>query len=148
MVDLVERRDQISRDHQVHGAFLSRRRIADNRTIRTVDDFGRYGVWVSREHWPDDAGETASAAQELESLGFGSVWIGGSPPDDLALAEALLAATSTLVVGTSIVDIWRSDGPRAGGQPRPAPGPVPRPLLPGRRLRSRAHGRGDRRSCT
>ncbi|WP_433372754.1 TIGR03620 family F420-dependent LLM class oxidoreductase [Actinoplanes sp. CA-142083] len=77
-----------------------------------MDDFGRYGIWISRRHWPDDAGQTASAAQELESLGFGSVWIGGSPPDDLLLPEALLAATSRLVVGTSIVDIWRSDGPR------------------------------------
>jgi probable F420-dependent oxidoreductase len=77
-----------------------------------VDDFGRYGIWISRKHWPDDAGKTASAAQELESLGFDAVWIGGSPPDDLALAEALLAATSTLKVGTSIVDIWRSDGAR------------------------------------
>jgi probable F420-dependent oxidoreductase len=77
-----------------------------------VDDFGRYGIWISRKHWPDNAGQVASAAQELEGLGFGSVWIGGSPPDDLLLPEALLAATSRLVVGTSIVDIWRSDGPR------------------------------------
>ena len=92
--------------------FLSRRLIAPDRTIRGVDDFGRYGIWISRKHWPDDAGRTASAAQELESLGFGTVWLGGSPPDDLMLAEALLAATSTLKVGTSIVDIWRSDGPR------------------------------------
>jgi len=51
------------------------------------------------------------AAAELESLGYGSLWLGGSPPDDLALPEALLAATWRLVVGTSIVDIWRSDGP-------------------------------------
>jgi len=92
--------------------FLSRRLIAPDRTIRGVDDFGRYGIWISRKHWPDDAGLTAGAAQELEALGFGSVWIGGSPPDDLLLPEALLAATSRLVVGTSIVDIWRSDGPR------------------------------------
>jgi probable F420-dependent oxidoreductase len=74
---------------------------------------GRYGIWVGGRQWPvDDANEVASAAQELESLGFGSVWIGGSPPDDLELPEAILAATSHLVVGTSIVDIWRSDGPR------------------------------------
>jgi probable F420-dependent oxidoreductase len=74
-----------------------------------MNKFGRYGVWVSRRLWPQDAGEVAAAAAELESLGFGSVWIGGSPPDDLALPEAILAATSRLVVGTSIVDIWRSD---------------------------------------
>ncbi|WP_433299699.1 LLM class F420-dependent oxidoreductase [Actinoplanes sp. CA-030573] len=76
-----------------------------------MDEFGRYGIWVSSRHWPDDANAVAAAAAELESLGFGSIWLGGSPPDDLMLPEAVLAATSRLVVGTSIVDIWRSDGP-------------------------------------
>ena len=75
-----------------------------------MKDFGRYGIWVSRRHWPDDANSVAAAAQEIEALGFGSVWIGGSPPDDLLLPEAVLAATTRLVVGTSIVDIWRSNG--------------------------------------
>jgi probable F420-dependent oxidoreductase len=74
-----------------------------------MKQFGRYGVWVNGRLWPKDAAAVASAAAELESLGFGSVWIGGSPSDDLALPEAILAATSELVVGTSIVDIWRSD---------------------------------------
>jgi probable F420-dependent oxidoreductase len=74
-----------------------------------VEEFERYGVWASRRLWPDDPGELAEAAEELESLGYGSVWIGGSPPDDLSLPEAILAATSRLVVGTSIVDVWRSD---------------------------------------
>jgi probable F420-dependent oxidoreductase len=77
-----------------------------------VDDFGRYGIWVSQKHWPAEPGKVAVAAAELESLGFGALWLGGSPPDDLLLPEALLAATDRLVVGTSIVDIWRSDGPR------------------------------------
>jgi len=72
-------------------------------------EWGRYGVWASRRIWPTDAGEIAEAAVELEELGYSSAWIGGSPPDDLALPEAILAATTTLVVGTSIVDIWRSD---------------------------------------
>lgn len=75
-----------------------------------MNDLGRYGVWVGRQQWPEDANVLASAAQEVESLGYGAVWIGGSPPDDLALAESILSATSNLVVGTSIVDIWRSKG--------------------------------------
>jgi len=74
-----------------------------------MNDFGRLGIWVSQQMWPDDANVIAAAATELESLGYGSVWIGGSPPDDLALPEAILSATTNLVVGTSIVDIWRSD---------------------------------------
>jgi probable F420-dependent oxidoreductase len=74
-----------------------------------VNNFGRYGIWVTHHVWPSDANVVAAAAQELESLGFGSIWIGGSPPDELDLPEAILAATERLVVGTSIVDIWRSD---------------------------------------
>ena len=73
-----------------------------------MDEFDRYGVWASRRLWPEDPGELADAAAELESLGYGSVWIGGLA-DDLALPEAILAATTHLVVGTSIVDVWRSD---------------------------------------
>jgi probable F420-dependent oxidoreductase len=75
-----------------------------------MNEFGRYGIWVSSRHWPTAPKDIADAAQELESLGFGSVWLGGSPPDDLVLPEAVLAATQRLVVGTSIVDMWRSDG--------------------------------------
>jgi probable F420-dependent oxidoreductase len=74
-----------------------------------MNELGRFGVWVSRRLWPADAGAVAAAAAELESLGYGTVWIGGSPPDELELPEAILAATSRIVVGTSIVDIWRSD---------------------------------------
>ncbi|GIJ75036.1 TIGR03620 family F420-dependent LLM class oxidoreductase [Virgisporangium ochraceum] len=77
-----------------------------------MNDLGRYGLWAPARIWPDDAAEVAGAAREIESLGYGALWIGGSPPDDLALAEAVLAATTTLVVGTSIVDIWTSDGER------------------------------------
>jgi probable F420-dependent oxidoreductase len=73
-----------------------------------MDEFGRYGVWASSALWPKDAGEIAEAAGELESLGYGSVWIGGNP-QDLILPGAILAATANLVVGTSIVDVWRSD---------------------------------------
>jgi probable F420-dependent oxidoreductase len=77
-----------------------------------MNDFGRYGIWVSGRAWPDNAGVVASAAQELESLGFGTVWIGGSPSDELDLPEAILSATSDLIVGTSIVDIWNSNAAR------------------------------------
>jgi probable F420-dependent oxidoreductase len=74
-----------------------------------MDDMGRYGLWAPGRIWPDDVAEPA---REIQALGFGALWIGGSPTDDLGLAEAVLAATDTLVVGTSIVDIWTSDGDR------------------------------------
>ena len=46
---------------------------------------------------------------ELEQLGFGTVWLGGSPPADLSTAEPLLAASTTLVVATGIVNVWDAE---------------------------------------
>jgi probable F420-dependent oxidoreductase len=63
-----------------------------------------FGVWTGSMQWPTDLGAAGDAAAELEQLGFGAVWIGLS--SDLSLHEALLAATSTLVVATAILDVW------------------------------------------
>jgi probable F420-dependent oxidoreductase len=62
---------------------------------------GAIGVWRG--------GETETGlALELERLGYGTLWLGSSPSADLADAERLLDATSTLVVATGIVNIWSS----------------------------------------
>lgn len=61
---------------------------------------GRYGIW---RH---ETGLSAELAALIESLGFGTVWIGGSPPGDLRLAESMLDATSSLTVATGIVNMW------------------------------------------
>jgi hypothetical protein len=45
----------------------------------------------------------------LESLGYETVWQGGSPPADLAHVSAILDATSTLKVATGIVNVWTAD---------------------------------------
>lgn len=63
---------------------------------------GRYGVWAGG---PDLSPELAAT---IEGLGYGAIWIGGSPPADLALPESLLAATDHLVVATGIVNMWGS----------------------------------------
>jgi probable F420-dependent oxidoreductase len=52
---------------------------------------------------------TPDLAAAVERLGYGTVWLGGSPDGDLRIAEALLDATSTLMVGTSIVNIWKDE---------------------------------------
>lgn len=66
-------------------------------------DLGRYGIWRRTDQLdPDLAGD-------LEELGYGAIWIGGSPPADLALAEQLLDATTDIVVATGIVNIWSAD---------------------------------------
>jgi len=48
-------------------------------------------------------------AQTIESLGYGTLWLGGSPGADLRAAEEILDATTTLVVATGIVNIWKAD---------------------------------------
>ncbi|WP_040794583.1 LLM class F420-dependent oxidoreductase [Nocardia higoensis] len=61
---------------------------------------GRFGVWRGYK------GFEPEQAAELEELGYGTLWLGGSPPAALETVEPLLAATGTLTVGTSIVNIW------------------------------------------
>jgi probable F420-dependent oxidoreductase len=51
-------------------------------------------------------GVTPQQAKEIEALGYGAVWVGGSPPAELAWVEPILEATTTLQVGTGIVNIW------------------------------------------
>lgn len=71
-------------------------------------DLGQYGIW---RWW---SGVTPELAVGLERLGFGTLWLGGSPSGDLAAAEQVLEATSILTVATGIVNVWND----------PDPGPV------------------------
>ena len=65
-------------------------------------DLGRYGVWLaSRSITPD-------LARQIESLGYGAAWIGGSPDADLKWVEPALAQTSSLQLATGIINIWSS----------------------------------------
>ena len=52
---------------------------------------------------------TPQQAKEIEALGYGAVWVGGSPPAELAWVEPILEATTTLQVATGIVNIWTAD---------------------------------------
>src|SRR6201990_3753771 len=51
-------------------------------------------------------GVTPQQAKDIEALGYGAVWVGGSPPAELEWVEPLLKATTTLQVATGIVNIW------------------------------------------
>src|ERR1700741_992021 len=53
-------------------------------------------------------GVTPQQAKEIESLGYGAVWVGGSPAAGLAWVEPILEATSKLQVATGIVNIWKA----------------------------------------
>lgn len=71
--------------------------------MTVTEQVGRYGVWRSA------AGATPELATHLEQLGFGTLWLGGSPTGDLHDVDPLLAATSTLTIATGIVNVWESD---------------------------------------
>lgn len=70
--------------------------------VHLKPDMGRYGVWTFGVPKPEQAAE-------IEKLGYGAVWIGGSPKGDLNYVEPLLEATDTLQVATGIVNVWTAE---------------------------------------
>jgi probable F420-dependent oxidoreductase len=65
-------------------------------------DLGRFGVWTFGAPKPEQA-------VEIEKLGYGAVWIGGSPAGDLNYVDPILEATESLQVATGIVNVWTAD---------------------------------------
>lgn len=64
-------------------------------------DIGQFGIWRrAAEITPD-------FARTVEDLGYGALWIGGSPTGDLAVVERALESTRSLPVATGIVNMWR-----------------------------------------
>ncbi|CAN5651957.1 LLM class F420-dependent oxidoreductase [soil metagenome] len=64
----------------------------------TKPDLGRVGVF--------GRGASPAQAKDIEALGYGALWVGGSPPAELDWVEPILAATTNLKVATGIVNIW------------------------------------------
>ncbi len=65
-------------------------------------ELSRFGVWLgARSISPE-------LAKQIETLGYGAVWIGGSPDADLSWVEPALAQTTSLQLATGIVNIWSS----------------------------------------
>jgi probable F420-dependent oxidoreductase len=68
-------------------------------------DFGKIGIWRPTRFGAD-------GVQEIEAAGFGALWLGGSPA--VEQARPFLEATSTITVGTSILNVWQHEpGPVA-----------------------------------
>src|ERR1700744_2315280 len=72
-------------------------RVALAVTASETIDLGRFGYF--------GLGATPAQAQEIERLGYGTIWVGGSPPAELSFVEPLLESTTTLKVGTDIDNI-------------------------------------------
>ncbi|MEU6876111.1 TIGR03620 family F420-dependent LLM class oxidoreductase [Streptomyces sp. NPDC046751] len=78
-------------------------------------ELGAFGIW-SLAFTHGDRREAQKAAGELEELGYGTLWLGGSPggnpSGDLVRAAELLGATSRVVVATGCVSIWEQPADR------------------------------------
>lgn len=70
---------------------------------------GRIGVWQGGSGRP--AVDDREMVAELEQLGYAAFWFGEAPGGKEAFTRAttLLAATSSIVVGTGIASIWGRD---------------------------------------
>jgi len=64
----------------------------------TKPNLGKFGVF--------GRGATPAQAKDIEALGYGAIWVGGSPPAELDWVEPLLEATTTLQITTGIVNVW------------------------------------------
>jgi probable F420-dependent oxidoreductase len=72
-------------------------------------NLGQFGVWQRT------ADATPEVAEEVEGLGFGALWVGGSPDGGLHEIEALLDATQAMPIVTGIVNMWRDDAETVAG---------------------------------
>ncbi len=69
-------------------------------------ELGRLGVWSGALRY-GDRGAAREATAELEELGYGAAWLpGGVGGDIFDAADALLGATTRMVVATGIVNLW------------------------------------------
>ncbi|MBL3805813.1 LLM class F420-dependent oxidoreductase [Streptomyces sp. BRB081] len=68
---------------------------------------GTVGIWSGALRITDGTGRDGAitdAVEEIEALGYGAIWVGGSA--SVADARAVLAATHHLRVATGILSIW------------------------------------------
>ncbi|MGC5247247.1 LLM class F420-dependent oxidoreductase [Gordonia sp. DT219] len=79
--------------------------MTDSDKTAHIERFGRHGVWGWFGRF------SADEAREIERLGYGTIWLGGSPTD-LRPVRKVLEATENITVATGIVNIWNTD-PRA-----------------------------------
>ncbi|MFM5906669.1 MAG: LLM class flavin-dependent oxidoreductase, partial [Novosphingobium sp.] len=72
-------------------------------------DLGRVGVWSMELRFGDKA-QAARGAAEIEGLGYGAIWVpGGIGGDVTGDLDHLLAATSSVVIATGILNIWKHE---------------------------------------
>jgi probable F420-dependent oxidoreductase len=68
-------------------------------------ELGRYGVWTTYATIGEE--NAAEAGALVQDLGFGTLWLGGSPR--LPALAPLLTGTDRITVATGIVNVWQYD---------------------------------------
>jgi probable F420-dependent oxidoreductase len=71
-------------------------------------ELGKVGIW---RH---PSGLTPEMVAEVEALGYGTIWLGGSPGGDLGVVDDILGGTDHIAVATGIVNVWRDDAATIG----------------------------------
>lgn len=69
----------------------------------TKPDLGTFGAFG---HYSQFRQLSPQQLRDIEGLGYGAIWAGGSPPAELDWIDPILAATTTLQLATGIVNIW------------------------------------------
>jgi probable F420-dependent oxidoreductase len=63
-------------------------------------NLGQIGIWRLRQHGPD-------GVDELEALGYSTLWLGASPSTDDA--RPYLERTTTMTIATGILNVWQHE---------------------------------------
>jgi len=66
-------------------------------------NLGTFGAFGHHSMWQQLSPEQL---REIEALGYGAIWAGGSPAAELSWVDPILEATTNLKVATGIVNIW------------------------------------------
>lgn len=69
----------------------------------TKPDLGPYGAFGHYSQWQK---LSPGQLRDIDDLGYGAIWAGGSPAAELSWVETLLEPTTRLKVATGIVNIW------------------------------------------
>jgi probable F420-dependent oxidoreductase len=70
------------------------------------DALGRVGVWSRELRFQPDRAAACAAAAELETLGYGALWIPDVGGDVFGAVGEMLGATTRIAVATGIINIW------------------------------------------
>jgi probable F420-dependent oxidoreductase len=72
----------------------------------TKPNLGTFGTFGHHSMWQQLSPEQL---RDIEALGYGAIWAGGSPAAELSWVDPILEATTNLKLATGIVNIWSAD---------------------------------------